>query len=534
MYFCALKIFVMSNNKSAAEELAGLLDDAKSLEDCTYRIETAGFDDSYDVGEDSAVIIDRSVEYLRRYKRTGGERVVFLISAGDLPEVDSETLSSVDDLWVMTGEQAYDERLLNVYFSKLLKTMKENSDCRRMEICFRTIIDSLPDLVWFKDNDGAHLMVNDSFCNVVEKSKKQIYKQRHNYIWDVPEDDYENGEAVCRQSEDVVVKARKTCQFEEKITTKYGMRQLITYKSPLIDADGAIFGTCGIGHDITDLQNVTKELRIIIDSIPFGVAIVNSSGNVIAINKFLPRVFPDASDIVGHSFEEWNSKLHKELISVNEKEGEYRIFLRGREHIMRFHEEPIVDIFGDNIGNIQFIRDVTMQYNYEQQNIRYANTDFLTGLHNRRSLFDYLSGLDKNSKISLIMIDLDKFKSVNDTYGHAAGDEALEITSRVLEECFPDGFIARLGGDEFLVALVGEYDLQQVEERTQQLLDALLESYLIKKEFWALSASAGIVQERLQVCDIRSIENLIRRSDDALYTAKESGKARYCVNQRKI
>jgi diguanylate cyclase (GGDEF)-like protein/PAS domain S-box-containing protein len=529
MYFCALNIFVISTSKSAAEELVSLLRNARPLEDCTYHLEAVRFGDPCDVGEDSAVIIDRSMEQLCRYRRTGGERVVFLASASDMAGIDSETFSATDDLWIMPGKQV-DERLLNMYFFKLLKTMKESSDRRRMEICFRTIIDSLPDLVWFKDNDGAHLMVNDEFCSVVEKTKKQIYKKRHNYIWDVPEDDYENGEAVCRQSEEVVVNARKTCQFEEKIKTKYGMRQLITYKSPLIDADGTIFGTCGIGHDITDLQNVTKELRIIIDSIPFGVAIVDRFGNIIAINKFLPQFFPDAVDIVGHSFEEWNCRLHKEKICTDQREDEYRVFVKGQEHIMRFREEAIVDIFGDNIGNIQLIRDVTIQYNFEQQNLKYANTDFLTGLNNRRSLFDYLNGLGKNSKISLITIDLDKFKSVNDTYGHAAGDEALELTSRVLEACFPDGFIARLGGDEFLVALVGEYDLQQVEQRTQQLLDTLHERYSMQEEFQALSASAGIVQERLSVCDIRSIENLMKRSDDALYTAKASGKARYCVD----
>jgi diguanylate cyclase (GGDEF)-like protein/PAS domain S-box-containing protein len=456
---------------------------------------------------------------------------VFLTSAGGMEDVDGEMISAADEFWVMPDKKKNDASLLKVYFSKMLKTMKESFDFRRLEICFRTVIDSLPDLVWFKDNDGVHLIVNDEFCGVVGKTKQQVYKKRHNYIWDVPEDDYENGEGVCRQSEEVVMKARKTCQFEEKITTKDGMRQLVTYKSPLIDTDGYIFGTCGMGHDITDLQNVTKELRIIIDSIPFGLAIVDGSGNVIAINKFFEQFFPDAAGSVGHSFDEWNGRLNKEKLSRNHGEDEYRIFLNGQEHIMRFREEPIVDIFGENIGYIQFIRDVTIQYNFEQQNIKYANTDFLTGLNNRRSLFEHLTELDGDTELSIIMMDLDKFKSVNDTFGHAAGDEALEIASHVLEECFSDGFIARLGGDEFLVALIGEYELKQVEQRTQQLLDTLIENYHAKDEFKALSASAGIAQERLAVCDIVSIENLIKRSDEALYTAKESGKARYCVNR---
>jgi diguanylate cyclase (GGDEF)-like protein/PAS domain S-box-containing protein len=530
MYFCALEIFVMSTSRSDAKAIADLFRESEPPEDCAYHLEMAGYDDSFDVGADSAVIIDRDAEALRKYKRRCDELVVFLASANDLSEIDSETLSTVDDLWVLPEKQADGSRLLKLYFSKLLKTLKDNSDRRRMEICFHTIIDSLPDLVWFKDNDGAHLIVNDEFCGVVEKTKQQIYKQHHNYIWDVPEDDYENGEVVCRKSEDIVVQARKTCQFEEKIKTKYGMRQLVTYKSPLIDADGSIFGTCGIGHDITDLQNVTNELRIMIDSIPFGVAIVDSNGDVIAINRFLHSCFPDAANSVGHNFEEWSNGLPKEKLGTDQEEDEYRIYFGEQEHIMRFRKEPIFDIFGDHIGNIQFIRDVTIQYNYEQQNLRYANTDFLTGLYNRRSLFNYLSALEEDSKISLIMMDLDHFKSVNDTYGHAAGDEALEITSRVLEKCFPDGFISRLGGDEFLVALVGEYELPQVEERTQQLLDTLLEDYTMKEEFQTLSASAGIVQERLHECDIASIEDLIKRSDAALYTAKDAGRSRYCVS----
>jgi diguanylate cyclase (GGDEF)-like protein/PAS domain S-box-containing protein len=527
MYLCALKIFVISSTKKAAEAIADLFHDAEPPEDCTFHLEAAAFGDTCDTGNDSAVIIDSSVEELRRYKRLHNERVVFLTSAGAIPGLDSDTVSAVDDLWVTPDSQKNDASLLNAYFSKLLNAMKDSFDRRRMEICFTTVIDSLPDLVWFKDNDGAHLIVNNAFCGVVEKTKEQIYKQHHNYIWDVPEG--EDGEAVCRQSEDVVIKERKTCQFEENITTEDGSRQLVTYKSPLIDSDGTIFGTCGMGHDITDLRNTTKELRIIIDSIPFGVALEDDCKNVIAINKFLEKFFPNATESIGHSFAEWSDKLDKEKLCSEDSEDEYRIRLGGREHIMRLREEPVVDIFGETIGNIHFIRDVTMQYNYAQQNLKYANTDFLTGLHNRRSLFDHLTALDENSMLSLIMMDLDHFKSVNDTYGHAAGDNALEITARVLEECFPDGFIARLGGDEFLVALAGENELSHVEQRTQQLLDTLLTNYSTKEEFQALSASAGIVQERLPVCDIKSIENLIKRSDDALYTAKESGRARYCV-----
>jgi diguanylate cyclase (GGDEF)-like protein len=529
MYLCSLKLLVLSSSQSTAEALAALLRDAQPIEDCEYQVEASSFGSSHELGVDSAVILDGDSEQLCKYERRCGERVVLLTTASAIASLGADALAAADDLWVMPDHAPHDKDRLRIYNAKLLQTMKERSDARKAEICFRTVIDSLPDLVWFKNNDGAHLIVNDQFCGVVEKTKQQIYKQGHNYIWDVPAGDTKS-EAVCRQSEDVVVKARKTLQFEENITIKgNGMRQLVTYKSPLIDVDGSIFGTCGMGHDITDLRNVTKELVIILDSIPFGVAICDPSDKILATNKFMQKFFPNAEKSIGQSFEAWNNGLPKEKISSDQDEDEYRLTLHGQERIVRFREEPIVDIFGENVGNLHFIRDTTIQYNFEQQNIKHANTDFLTGLNNRRSLFDHLNALSPNTKLSLIMMDLDKFKSVNDTYGHAAGDEALEITARTLEDCFPDGFIARLGGDEFLVALAGELDLPQVEQRTQHLLDALVEKFSVQNEFRTLSASAGIAQDRLPLCDMKSIEQLISRSDAALYDAKNAGKARYCV-----
>ncbi len=530
MYFSTLKFYILSDSRPQAETIADSLRGAEPVEDSEYRFEPTVFGEPFGTEPDCAVIIDGNAEYLRKYNKTADERVVFISSACAAAELDSETLSKADDLWIMPEKQLHDRRLLNVYFSNLVKIMKDRSDARRLQICFDTAIDSIPDLVWFKDTKGAHLMVNDGFCKAVEKTKQQIYKKGHYYIWDIPKEEYEQGEYVCLESEEIVMNARKTKQFDEKVKTKRGMRQFTTYKSPLIDVDGAIFGTCGIAHDVTDLQNISNEMRIMIDSIPFGVAIVDSDGIIVSTNRFLENYFPGIEHKAGQRFEEWNSSLPKKEICSTQEENEYSISLGGQERILRFREEPIADIFGEYIGSIEFIRDITIQHNFEQQNLKSANTDFLTGLNNRRSLFNYLTELGNDIKLSLIMIDLDRFKAVNDSYGHAAGDEALEITSRVLEECFPDGFIARLGGDEFLVALVGEHDSAQVENRTQHMLDTLLDRFSPKEEFHALSASAGVAHALLEKCDVQSIEKLIKRSDDALYNAKQSGKARYCVN----
>ncbi|MDE6530866.1 MAG: PAS domain S-box protein, partial [Lachnospiraceae bacterium] len=220
---------------------------------------------------DTAVIIDGKTDDFPEISR---EKclVVYLLSVDEMVAVKQEQLAKADMLWVMPGDR-YQKDLLAIYYKKLLLFMKNIADNRKQKICFNTLIDSLPDLIWFKDQKGAHLIVNDGFCSTVEKTKEQIYKKGHYYIWDIPKEEYEQGDYVCLESEDIVMEARKTCLFDENVKTKGGMRLFKTYKSPLIDANEEIFGTCGFAHDVTELQNISQELAIVLKSLPFAVVI---------------------------------------------------------------------------------------------------------------------------------------------------------------------------------------------------------------------------------------------------------------------
>lgn len=94
-------------------------------------------------------------------------------------------------------------------------------------------------------------------------------------------------------------------------------------------------------------------------------------------------------------------------------------------------------------------RDMTEEYLLEQQLSNNSNTDYLTGLYNRRYFYEYYTDLRKYQQVSILYVDLDHFKAVNDTYGHQVGDEALRISAEVLKKMFPNDLIARLGGDDF-------------------------------------------------------------------------------------
>ncbi|MCM1382621.1 MAG: diguanylate cyclase, partial [Muribaculaceae bacterium] len=365
----------------------------------------------------------------------------------------TEELEKADEIWIAPKNENLAEKLLKINFKRLMDNMKFRADSRRTEICLNTAIDSIPDLVWFKDDRGAHLMVNNGFCKAVEKTKQQIYKKGHYYIWDIPKSEYEQGDYVCLESEDIVMEARKTCLFDEKVKTKSGMRQFKTYKSPLIDGDGNIFGTCGIARDVTDIQNTNNELDVVLESMPYAVIVADARNAVVSTNSKFSGYFPEYGSIIGENFEDWKEKALAEHTVNADGCMEITKDTADGSKTLVFNEQPIIDIFDNNIGSLNIFRDVTLERAYENQTLQNANTDFMTGLNNRRSLFSYLETVKSEPQLSLITIDLDNFKAVNDTYGHQIGDEALTETSAILKKCFPDDFIARLGGDEFLVVI---------------------------------------------------------------------------------
>lgn len=116
-------------------------------------------------------------------------------------------------------------------------------------------INNTPSLIWYKDKNGIHEKVNDSFCTTVGKTKSQVQGRGHAYIWDVEQDD-----PVCIESERIVMETRKTCVAEETIQTGEGKRTLTTYKSPLYDVDGSVMGTVGVAIDVTKEHSYAVEL----------------------------------------------------------------------------------------------------------------------------------------------------------------------------------------------------------------------------------------------------------------------------------
>ena len=169
-------------------------------------------------------------------------------------------------------------------------------------------------------------------------------------------------------------------------------------------------------------------------------------------------------------------------------------------------------------------RQHTSEHNeYQKRLTEMAHQDYLTGLATRWYLQEYVKTNEHEENITCIYIDLDHFKSVNDTYGHQAGDRALAATAEMMQNEFTDGFCARMGGDEFMIVLAGERDITDVERKVNDFMKKLLAYYATTRTMKKLSVSAGISQ-RLNGQE-KSIDRLIHESDLALYSAKKAGRS---------
>ncbi|UXY08900.1 bifunctional diguanylate cyclase/phosphodiesterase [Kosakonia sp. ML.JS2a] len=155
-----------------------------------------------------------------------------------------------------------------------------------------------------------------------------------------------------------------------------------------------------------------------------------------------------------------------------------------------------------------------------------ALTDWLSRLPNRRALIEHLeqlSAVGDSELISVVFIDLDGFKDINDIYGHDVGDRLIVTIAQTLREKIPtDGMLARMGGDEFAMTLSGPWSTEKATEFAESVLQYLTSPVRIGKRTIHIGASIGIASGTLVEC---SSSELFRRADIAMYHSKMTGKA---------
>jgi diguanylate cyclase (GGDEF)-like protein/PAS domain S-box-containing protein len=191
---------------------------------------------------------------------------------------------------------------------------------------------------------------------------------------------------------------------------------------------------------------------------------------------------------------------------------------------------PVHNELGHFFGFRGFASDLTKMRQSEVELDKMARQDALTGLANRqalrRALDDALVGaVRRKHRCSVFLLDLDRFKAVNDTLGHPAGDTLLRLVAlRLTDEVGKQGQVGRLGGDEFQIVLPAMSSQAELSQLAQAIIDSVSRPYTINGNLVSIGTSVGIVTSDY---DDRTSDDLMRDADLALYAAKAAGKGCY-------
>lgn len=454
--------------------------------------------------------------------------IILCVNTLQLAAITKAVEDKVEDIWL----KPFETKMIQFQFQKLIRHVILKRKYRLSQIYLDTLINNLPDLIWFKHLNGKHLKVNNEFCYTVGKTKQNIEGYDHYHIWNIDKEEYEKSEYVCLDTDSIVIQSKKPGIFDEKVEGQRGMRQLKTYKSPIIDDRGELIGTVGVAQDVTELKNIDTTLELILNTVPFAIMVKGLDDCVLNINRKFEDFFQiNKEDIIGkpyHIYETLTTNAaNPSNLPFYEHDKEIRLQHNDTEIILKIGKEPLYDFFGNLVGILYIYREVTVERSFEEQLKILAYTDQLTGLFTRRYLYEYIGETITVPGINLLYIDLDNFKQINDTYGHHCGDKILKDIGSILQESFPDDICVRMGGDEFLIVIIGRSSIVDLKKQSNTLLQTIKTRFSIFPTEQQFSVSIGIAT--FEGNSPIPLDELLKKSDIALYEAKNNGKKQYVV-----
>ena len=316
------------------------------------------------------------------------------------------------------------------------------------------------------------------------------------------------------------------------------------YSAPLVDSKGRYRGRIWYFRDITDRIEAEGRLRLwsqVLNQSAEGIFICDPQKRYLLVNAAFEQ-------LTGFSAEEALGKTPAMLQSGGQNRDLYPEMWRsvlergtwcgemwnrrknGERYVEWLSISAVYDPKGALSQYVGIFSDITIRKQAEERMVHLAHHDALTDLPNRVLLMDRLNQLTKsarrrNSRVAVVFIDLDRFKAVNDSLGHDAGDLLLQTLAKRLSKAVrSEDTVARIGGDEFVVVFQGIHNIKDVAVLAQKLLSCLLEPVTLGGYELTTTASLGI---SLYPDDADSGEELIRNADAAMYQAKGAGRNAY-------
>ncbi|MEC5216255.1 diguanylate cyclase (GGDEF)-like protein/PAS domain S-box-containing protein [Actimicrobium sp. GrIS 1.19] len=436
--------------------------------------------------------------------------------------------------------------LLAVAFEKVLVTSREAGE---REAHFRALYEQTPAMMHSLDTQGRLVSVSQSWLDRLGYRREEVLG-RQSVEFMTPDSARFAREVVLPN----LMSGGRTVDVAYQLVSKTG--ELIDVLVSAIwahDSRGNRVRTMSVLTDVTERKRLAGErsaeqeqIRVTLHSIGDGVLSTDADGRITYLN-------PVAEEIVGWTLEEARGLLFSDVVYLFDQDNGARLpspieqclrtqdrvglpesaSLRsrnGKEFGVRDSIAPIHDTDGVLLGAVMVFQDVTESRRHADEMSYAAHHDGLTGLPNRILFHDRLRqacqhGAHRRERFAVVFMDLDHFKHINDSLGHAMGDEVLKTVAQRLNRTLRAGdTVSRLGGDEFVMLLMGLGDGHAVDDIAQHVIDeAALPLFLNGVEL-NLTVSVGIA---MFPDDGDDPNTLMKRADTAMYRSKREGRNRY-------
>lgn len=428
--------------------------------------------------------------------------------------------------------------LITLYFRNHYKMENQRFEAERIQRVNSTVFNSSAEAIIITDADANIISVNEAFICITGYSEADAIgnnprllasgkqnKAFYEAMWKVLlEQEMWRGELVNRRRDGTLYDASLT------ITAHH-------------DDAGNLLHYIGFLSDITEHKQSENELRIAATAFETqdGIMITDADRRILRVNQAFTQITGYSLEEVaakdpsllksGRQDEDFYSAMWASINQTDSWEGE--IWNR-RKNGEIYPEYLNITAVKDSLGNVTnyvgSLADITLRKTAEDEIKKLAFYDSLTGLPNRRLLFDRMqqalaSSVRNNKMGALLYIDMNNFKALNDSLGHLVGDLLLQQVGQRLITCVREGdTVCRLGGDEFVVMLEDLSDQAeaagtQAELVGEKIISSLNQSYLLESNYYLISPSIGVTLFGGQK---DSVHELLKQADIAMYKAKES------------
>jgi len=422
-----------------------------------------------------------------------------------------------------------------------LKIERENLSKSKQQL--QDIIDNSSAIISIKDIEGKYLLINNAYKDFMKISNEQVIGKTDHEIHDQSKAD------LFRKNDQEVLKTGKSLHFEEESRDYQGNKvTFITVKFPLTDSNGNVYGTCGIATDISTriaeeqaLQKLNAKLTLsntVLENIIEGVVITDATFSIIDINPAFVQLFGyRREELIGQKPSILRSEIHDqnffdELYQTLEVQGNWHgeIWEKTKNGAVLPQLLTVTSLRnadGEITHYAGIYSDITDLKQTEAELQKLAHFDSLTGLANRLLLEErtsqaILRAQRSDHKVTMLFIDLDNFKYINDTLGHDIGDRLLKLVAKRFGDLLRDtDTLARLGGDEFVVLLAKTVHADDARIIASKIKAAGSLPFQVDEHELYISTSIGIA---VYPDDAESTNGLLKCADMAMYAAKDTGK----------